>query len=117
MVLFHEELKHMKISVNLPNVNSFKYVENHHYLELEDKNGNSTKMLPRHFCKYVCEKCKIEFFMCSNYGKIRCPCCGDFTVASAWGSLQIGFMPEQESEFDGLTTDVTSPPCNDKNKE
>jgi DNA-directed RNA polymerase subunit RPC12/RpoP len=107
MLLFHEELTNMKIRAELPPaVHGLRYVTNSHFLELEDDKGHTTRMLPRSFCKYVCSKCQVVFFMTSNFGAVRCPCCGDAsTVKSAWGSFQIGFMPEEESEFQGMICD------------
>ncbi len=114
MLLFHEG-PNMKIRADLPPaVHGLRYVTNSHFLELEDDKGNKTRMLPRSFCKYVCDKCQAVFFMTSNFGQVRCPCCGDpAAIKSAWGSFQIGFMPEDESEFQGMTTDVD---CDGKDK-
>jgi len=106
MLLFHEELGEMDAIFNLPKeVNSVEYAKNHHYIKLKDDKGESTELLPRHMIKYICNDCNVEFILFSNYGNVRCPVCGQQTTKSKWGCLQIGFIPEDESKFSGITKD------------
>ena len=106
MLLVHEELNKMDMIACLPKtVNSIEYAKNHHYIKLKDDKGESTELIPRHIIKYICQKCNVEFILFSNYGKVKCPVCGDVTTESSWGCLQIGFIPENESKFSGITKD------------
>lgn len=81
------------------NVRSAQYVVNHHYIKLTDWDGNELILNPTSMVKYECEDCDHFFFACWNSGKALCPFCGG-KCKTKWGSMQLCFVPEDESNFE-----------------
>ena len=89
----------MRFEVNLhEDVRGCEYVKNHHYIKLTDKNGNKLILNPISMVKYTCVACNHIFFAEFNSGGASCPFCIGETEAQ-WGSMQLCFVPEDESEF------------------
>jgi len=90
----------MKVRAELPaDIKSLR-VSNPHYVDLEDVDGNVAHLVPQGVVKYICDDCKAVFLMTSNHGAITCPLCGQKGKAKpVWGSLQVSFVPEKESDF------------------
>jgi hypothetical protein len=103
------ESNEMQFTYKMPDdVRGVRYVANHHYVELEDKQGRKSKMPATAVLKCVCigEHCGAVFFVSSNMGSLNCPHCGGPTT-KIWGKMQIGFIPEDESDFQtGMTSDL-----------
>jgi len=100
----------MRVSykVPAPGVQSFKWVANHHYIELEDKDGNITKMPATALLKCSCRDpyCGMVFFVSSNMGPLKCPHCGS-EAEKEWVRPQLSFVPQERSDFSiGMTADI-----------
>jgi len=80
-------------------INGIMYILNHHYIELTDKAGNTTKLLAKGLLRGECTDCQQAFYVESKIGDLICPHCGKNNVKWAWGTVQVGFVPEQESAF------------------
>jgi hypothetical protein len=76
----------------------FRYVKNHHYLELEDEKGNELHLPAHGVMRHYCSGCKNRWWTESNVCNF-CPSCGGTDVEKSWGRLQVAFVPERESEF------------------
>jgi hypothetical protein len=93
----------MKVSAFLPSqIRGFRYVTNHHYVELEDKEGNVVKLPAKTLLKVACDRspCGFSFFVESETTfnlPVQCHCGGK--LVHAWGSGQLAFVPEGESRF------------------
>lgn len=93
----------MKISADLPSfAHSFRYVKNHHWIEIEDKDGNKTKLNATGILVGACADCKERCVALTNQGNMTCTHCGG-SVAWAWSRPQLAFVPEKESTFLGWT--------------
>ena len=105
----NSESEMVKFTYNMPDeVKWVRYEPNTHFVELEDKQGNRTKMPATAILKCVClaAHCREIFFVSSNMGALRCPICGGET-AKIWGKMQVSFIPEDESDFQtGMTEDI-----------
>jgi len=90
----------MKLAADLPqHVHLMKYVKNHHYIELEDKEGNKHKVNATGLLKGECQACHYVFYSDTNRGDIVCPACQSPGVVWHWGRLQLCFIPEEPSDF------------------
>lgn len=89
------------VRASLPKgIRSFTWVRNHHYVELEDANGNRVKLNADAVLIGECEACKERCIALSNTGAMMCTHCGG-CVRWAWSKPQLAFIPEQESKFMG----------------
>lgn len=89
----------MKHNVNLPDeVKRFTYVKNHHWIELEDTQGNVTKLTPTALMMGKCKVCTEVNIALYRMGEMRCTYCGS-EVEWAWSRPQLAFVPEKESDF------------------
>lgn len=87
------------IESNIPNdVKSFEYGKNHHYLRLQDGDGNETVMVEYGLIKYQCEKCRFIFFALTHQAN-HCARCGYSGLKPQWTRPQVALVPEQESDF------------------
>lgn len=93
----------MKFRTSLPReVHAVTYVKNSHYIELEDDDGNRTKLDASGVVKYECSGCKFMFLAFENHGDIKCPLCGVNGAAKPqWYVPQLSFVPEKPSTFTG----------------
>lgn len=93
----------MKLQTNLPpRVHALAYVKNSHFLEIEDDDGNRTKVSATGIVKYECTGCKFKFFVLTNHGEISCPLCRQNGAAKPqWMTPQLSFVPEKQSDFKG----------------
>ena len=91
----------MKLTTNFPpEVHAITYVKNSHFLELEDDDGNRTKLDASGVVRYVCEKCGFIFLAFENHGNLSCPDCGELGASKpTWMVPQISFVPEKETPF------------------
>ena len=91
----------MKVSTDLPvEIHRFVYVKNHHFIELEDKEGNRTKLNASGILIGDCQSCKEKCIALTNNGNMACTHCGG-PVKWAWNKPQLAFIPESESTFLG----------------
>ena len=92
----------LKLTTSLPNeVKSMCYVKNHHYIELEDCDGNKVKLNAIGILVGTCISCKCQCVALSNQGNMWCTHCGG-PVKWSWTKPQISFLPEHESKFMGI---------------
>jgi len=93
----------MKLTTNFPEqVRAVTYVKNHHYLELEDNDGNRVKLDASGVVKYECKKCGFIFLAFENHGDLACPDCGEIGMAKpTWLVPQLSFVPERPCKFVG----------------
>ena len=90
----------MKIQTKLPDgVQSIKYVKNHHWIELEDCEGNKTKLNDNGMIRYECPGCQFYCYTDCNRGILLCPVCRTVNLTKQWQLLQVCFVPEKESNF------------------
>jgi len=80
-------------------VKGFRYVKNHHFIELEDKHGNVHRLAALSLIKGVCTACGGEVFVRSRLGAMVCPHCACGEMNWVWGTAQLSFVPELESNF------------------
>ena len=93
----------MRVTYKLPpGIKGFKYVPNHHYVELEDTAGNIVHMPATGLLRCECTKCAAVFMVFYNSGSdespMSCPHCRG-PAKARWGKLQIAFVPEDETAF------------------
>lgn len=93
----------MKIQTKLPKqVHAMCYVKNSHFIELEDDDGNKTKVNATGVVRYDCTACKYTFLAFENNGEISCPLCQAKGAAKPkWYVPQLSFVPEKKSDFKG----------------
>lgn len=93
----------MKIKTKLPKqVHALSYVKNSHFIELEDDDGNKTKVNATGVVRYDCIACKYTFLAFENNGEISCPVCRAIGAAKPkWYVPQLSFVPEKPSTFKG----------------
>ncbi len=84
-------------------VRSFKWVRNHHYVEVEDEDGNKTKLHAGGMLRGVCTKCAEINYAATNQGAMVCTHCLA-PVKWQWTKPQIAFIPEHEAQFFGFDT-------------
>lgn len=95
----------MRVTTALPEeVHGFRYVKNHHYIELEDKAGNRVRLNASAILIGVCDACKEKCVALTNMGDMRCTHCGG-EVKWAWHRPQLAFIPEKASSFLAFDTD------------
>jgi len=95
--------KDMKITYQGPEgIKSFRYGPNHHYVELEDPDGNTAHLPATDIMKIDCSSCDMSFFVKSNYGLRTCVYCSAPAeqLNKSWGKMQVAFIPEDESAFE-----------------
>ncbi len=103
--------KHIaSVTANIPtSVRRFSWVRNHHYVELEDEQGNKAKLHAGGMLRGVCTKCNELNYAASNQGAMICThCLGP--VKWQWTKPQIAFMPEHEATFFGFDGPSASKP-------
>lgn len=82
-----------------------RYVANHHYVELEDPNGDVVRLPATSLVKGQCTDCNQVFFVESRIGAMMCPHCGG-GVNWVWGRARLAFIAESDARF----TTVPPPP-------
>ena len=89
----------VRITYKLPDgIKGFRYVKNHHYVELEDDHGQSVHLPAEGIMRHACLKCQFSWWTVTNQCQF-CPTCGHTEVVRKWGKLQIAFVPDKESTF------------------
>ena len=78
-----------------------QYVPNHHFIELEDADGNTVMLPAVSLIKGVCTICAQEMWVKSRLGDMKCLHCQG-TVNWLWGHGQLAFVPERESRFSSV---------------
>ena len=87
------------ITTDIPGeVKSFHYVRNHHYLKLQDREGNEALLLEYGVIMYSCEACGFRWWSEENRAAV-CPCCCCEEIKQQWVSPQVALLPEKESGF------------------
>lgn len=90
------------LTAKLPaNVRRFTWVRNHHYVEVEDEQGNKAKLHAGGLVRGECTKCKAVVFATRNEGAMVCPHCLS-PVMWAWSKPQLAFLPEHEAQLMGF---------------
>lgn len=82
-------------------VRSFAWHRNHHFVELEDRDGNRTKLDAGGVIIGICDMCQARLIAFSHSGAMACTHCLSTNVKWAWMKPQLAFIPEQESQFMG----------------
>jgi hypothetical protein len=96
----HRGLNPMIVRTSLPSsIRSFKYVKNHHYIELEDEHGNKIRLIAMSLLKGTCTHCNNDVYVKTRIGAMTCPHCLVASVNWVWGDAQLSFVPEKESAF------------------
>jgi hypothetical protein len=75
------------------------YVTNHHYIELEDDQGNVHRLLATALIRGVCASCGLSVYVETRMGAMACPHCVTGTVTWLWGDAKLAFTPELNSRF------------------
>lgn len=97
--------QNVRLTASLPGwVRGFRYVRNHHFIELEDKHGNKVKLHALSLIRGVCLSCGGEVFVKARLGAMTCPHCVIGAVEWVWGEAQLSFVPEAEASF--ITEDL-----------
>ncbi len=90
-----------RVTASLPEcVRSFAWIRNHHYVVLEDQEGNTTKLDATALLLGTCVECEEKVVALTNSGAMMCTHCGG-CVKWAWSKPQLAFIPEHESKFMG----------------
>lgn len=85
--------------VHLPDwVNEFRYVKNHHYIVLVDKEGNEHKFEAKSMIRGICQSCRGVVYVEANLGSMMCPHCGS-NAQWTWGQATLQFIKEEEGAF------------------
>lgn len=74
------------------------YVPNHHYVEIEDPNGNVHHMPAVELIEGKCRTCSQVFFVKTRQGDMTCPHCRG-GVDWVWGEARLAFVPETAAHF------------------
>lgn len=99
-LLEEQKFGSMRLRANLPpGWRVVNYVANHHYIELEDDQGNTYKVMATDLIKGTCTSCKNSIYVESRIGAMACPHCQSGTVNWVWGEAKISFVPEPHSRF------------------
>jgi hypothetical protein len=88
-----------------PDVKRFAWVRNHHFIELEDKDGRHIVLNASGVLVGRCEDCSAKVIAFSHLGHMLCTHCGGGKVAWAWTKPQIAFIPEQANDFAAALAD------------
>jgi len=88
----------IRIRTHLPKTVGFKYKPNHHFVELEDSEGNVAHLPAHGVMAHGCGDCNMQWLTMTNMCSF-CPSCGSSNVVRRWGALQVAFVPEKESSF------------------
>lgn len=78
-----------------------RYVANHHYVEIEDPNGEVVRLPATSLVKGECRDCSQVFFVESRLGAMTCPHCGG-GVSWVWGRARLAFIAEAEAHFQSI---------------
>lgn len=100
------------VSANLPpNIRAFTWVRNHHYVKLEDEQGNEVKLHAGGLLRGVCVSASQHVvFAATHEGAMICPHCLS-AVKWQWTKPQIAFVPEHEATFMGFDApQIDQPP-------
>ena len=98
------------IKTHLPeSVKAFHYVSNSHDIELTDENKNIIKLIATGLIRGKCESCNQVIYVESVIGEMICPHCMSSSIKWTWEQLQIGFVPEEKSEFMAFDLGKTYP--------
>jgi len=81
---------------------------NHHYVELEDPDGEIVRLPATSLVKGRCHDCNQVFFVESRIGAMNCPHCGG-GVEWVWGRARLVFIAESDARFS-----TVPPPPEDK---
>ena len=91
-----------RISTHLPaTVRSFTWVRNHHYVELEDVDGERTRLDATTILLGDCTVCKERVVALTNNGEMTCTHCRG-AVKWRYARPQVAFIAEHESRFMGI---------------
>jgi hypothetical protein len=95
----------MTIRANLPvGWKVLNYKPNHHYIELEDDEGNTHRLLATDLIKGICSTCKQAIYVETRIGAMACPHCITGVVTWVWGNVKLSFVPEPGSRFVSAST-------------
>lgn len=92
----------MKVTADLPHEwKGFNYVKNHHFIQIEDQHGHSTKLNATGVLVGTCQEagCGQENLALHMMDEMACTYCRSKNVKWKWHRPQLAFIPEQESEF------------------
>lgn len=93
------------VRASLPShVRTFSWTRNHHYVELEDVDGNRTRLEASGIIIGKCTGCHARVAVFTHSGAMICPHCTG-RVKWAWHRPQLAFVPEHRSTFMGVDTD------------
>lgn len=108
---WHMKNKHITlVTAKLPaSVRSFKWVRNHHYVQLEDEQDNKVKLHAGGILRGTCTACNQVNYAASHQGAMVCTHCLG-AVKWQWTKPQIAFVPESESQFFGFDTPQDNKP-------
>lgn len=101
------QTRQVKVTYEGP-ARSFKYVKNHHYIELEDADGHRIRLVARTLMKVECvnPECTSTLLIDWKPGAqestlgvpAMCLHCGS-SMEYSWGRGQLTFVPEGESAY------------------
>lgn len=95
----------MNISANLPNsVHGMRFVKNHHFVELQDVDGNKIVLDATTILLGDCTACAQRVAAFTNMGAMACTHCGE-AVKWRYVKPQLAFVAENESQFLGWDTE------------
>jgi hypothetical protein len=105
----------MTIRANLPAGWTFlNYKPNHHYIELEDDQGNVHRLLATDLIRGVCAECGLSVYVETRLGAMACPHCVTGTVTWLWGDAKLSFTPELNSRFVSKSAPAPAIPIEDE---
>jgi hypothetical protein len=99
----------MKVVTSLPDfVHGFRYVKNHHFIELTDNDGNKVTLNAGGIMLGDCKECKAKVAAFENRERMICTHCGG-QVTWQWTRPQLAFVPEKESDFKSVPVKKEKP--------
>jgi Zn finger protein HypA/HybF involved in hydrogenase expression len=54
------------------------------------------KYIAKDMMRCTCESCEETFYICSNFGALKCPHCHSEKIVSEWITPKAVFIPEKE---------------------
>lgn len=91
----------MIVTVNVPTaVKGFRFLKNHHFVELQDADGNKIVLDADTILLGDCTACQAKVAAFTNAGTMTCTHCGG-AVKWRYVRPQLAFIAEHESKFMG----------------
>jgi len=91
--------KEITLEIALPaKVLAVHYVKNSHFIKLTDDKRREIKLWAKQILRGECPKCKFVFYTETPLQGGTCPRC-QAAMQWAWGTEQLSFIPEEESDF------------------